>query len=87
VTLIVKFDSVFMKLCDCEEKSAVMGNKTEIQSQITMAILSMQLQNVIQNKQLMSKCAEGNTNSPEMSSLNFLPLAYLTAISWPPSWI
>jgi len=33
------------------------------------------------------KRGEGNTNSPELSLLKFLPLTYHQAISWPPPWI
>jgi len=33
------------------------------------------------------KHGEGNTNSPELSLLKFLPLAYHQVISWPPPWI
>jgi len=33
------------------------------------------------------KHGEGSTNSSELSLLNFLPLAYHQAISWPPPWI
>jgi len=33
------------------------------------------------------KCGEGTTNSPELSLLKFLPLAYHQAISLPPTWI
>jgi len=33
------------------------------------------------------KHEEGSTNSPELSLLKFLPLASITAISWPPLWI
>jgi len=36
--------------------------------------------------QILVKRGEGNTNSPELSSLKILSLA-ITAISWPPPWI
>jgi len=67
----------------CEKRCEIkVAAKKWLDGRLMAKILITTIQvNLVPNP---GKRGEGNTNSPELSLLKFLPLAYHQAISWPP---